>query len=113
MAVKVKGPSKSILTYALLDNGADVSFCDKDLAALIGAYGEEKSYYLTTQEKKDSQKVGQLLTDLTVESLDGLNNLKIPKLWTIDSLNVARYSIPSNADSKRWPHLHDVDLLDV
>ncbi|KAK3729175.1 hypothetical protein QZH41_000580 [Actinostola sp. cb2023] len=111
--VKVKGPTKSVITYALLDNGSDVSLCEKDLAAQIGVRGEEKSYYLTTQEKKNSRKVGQYLTGLTVESLDDGNRLNIPKLWTVDNLNVASHSIPSNADVKRWPHLYDVNLLDI
>lgn len=30
--VKVQGPHKSVITYALLDNGSDVSLCDKELS---------------------------------------------------------------------------------
>ena len=99
-------------TYALLDNGSDVSLCDNDLAMELGVQGEFKTYYLTTQEKDDSPKVGQEI-NLTVEALPGTDKIEIPKLWTVDKLNASNRSIPSREDVNRWPHLHDITLPSI
>ena len=40
--------NKELLTYALLDNGSDVSLCAKGLAAQLGIQGEQRTFYLTT-----------------------------------------------------------------
>ena len=58
--VKVRShdSGKTVKTYALLDNGSDVSLCDNDLAMELGVRGDFKTFYLTTQEKEDSPKVG-------------------------------------------------------
>jgi len=113
LPVEVQGPSKSIITYALLDSGSDVSLCANDLISDLGVQGEMKTFYLTTQERKDSVKVGQRISNLNVRSLDGANTLNIDKLWTVDKLNVSSSSIPSKAEVDLWSHLDDVNLTDV
>ena len=74
---------KTVKTYALLDNGSDLSLCENDLVMELGARGDLKTFYLTTQEKEDSPKVSQEI-NLTVKVLDGANMIKIPTLWTVD-----------------------------
>ena len=97
-----------MLTYALLDNGSDVSLCAKDLAAQLGAQGEQKTFYLTTQEKQESPKSGQEIS-LTVKALDGLDKLEIQRLWTVYQVNASSQSIPTNHDIRKWPYLQDID----
>lgn len=104
-----QGSSKELQTYALLDNGSDVSLCDKGLAAQLGVQGDERKFYLTTQETRDSPKIGQEIS-LTVEALDGSDKLEIKRLWTVDKLNASSHSIPTDQDIRRWPHLRDINL---
>ena len=107
--VHSQDPSKKLLTYALLDKGSDVSLCAKDLAAQLDVQGEQRTFYLTTQEKQDSPKSGQEIS-LTVEALDGSDKLQIQRLWTVDKVNASSHSIPTDQDLTQWPHLQDIKL---
>ncbi|KAL9953349.1 hypothetical protein ACROYT_G040751 [Oculina patagonica] len=107
--VQCQNSSEKLLTYALLDNGSDVSLCTKGLAARLGVQGEQKTFYLTTQEKEDSPKSGQEIS-LTVEALDGSDKLEIQRLWTVDKVNASSHSIPTNRDISSWPHLKDINF---
>ncbi|KAL9986270.1 hypothetical protein ACROYT_G000387 [Oculina patagonica] len=110
--VQCQNSSEKLLAYALLDNGSDVSLCTKGLAARLGVQGEQKTFYLTTQEKEDSPKSGQEIS-LTVEALDGSDKLEIQRLWTVDKVNASSHSIPTNQDISSWPHLQDINLLSI
>ena len=75
-------------THALLDNGSDVSLCDSELVKELSLQGRRRDFFLTTQEKKDSAKSG-LELKLTVSSLDGALTLEIPRVWSVDCLNIS------------------------
>ena len=104
--------SKSLETYALLDTGSDISLCDKSLAEELGVQGHQKTFYLTTQERQDSPRVGYDLS-LTVEPLDGTDQVYVTRLWTVDKLNASSRSIPSEKDARQWPHLQDIKLPSI
>ena len=113
--VKVRRPddaSRTVDTYALLDSGSDISLCDKNLAVELGVHGTETTFYLTTQEREDSPKVG-LEISLTVEPLDGADKVDVKRLWTVDRLNASSHSIPSEHDARQWPHLRDIKLPSI
>ena len=109
--VKVRGrdSNKTVETYALLDSGSDISLCDKTLARELGVRGQEKTFFLTTQEREDSPRVGHEIS-LTVEPLDGTDKVEVKRLWTVDRLNASRRSIPSEQDTRKWPHLEGIKL---
>ena len=109
--VKVRGrdSNKTGETYALLDSGSDISLCDKTLARELGVRGQEKTFFLTTQEREDSPRVGHEIS-LTVEPLDGTDKVEVKRLWTVDRLNASRQSIPSEQDTRKWPHLEGIKL---
>ena len=93
--VKIKGSKgQELKTYGLLDNGSDVSLCEKGLLEQLDISGIERDFFLTTQEKKDSAKKG-LEVKLTVESTNGDEQLEIPKVWSVESLNISNTSIPT------------------
>ena len=94
--------SKTVETYALLDSGSDISLCDKSLAVELGVQGHQKTFYLTTQERQDSPRVGYEFS-LTVEPLDGTDKVDVTRLWTVDKLNASSCSIPSEQDARQWP----------
>ena len=56
--VQGKQPGQVVETYALLDNGSDVSLCDEKLIDELGISGVQRHFFLTTQEKKDSARTG-------------------------------------------------------
>jgi hypothetical protein len=59
-----------IEAYAFLDSGSDVTLCDERLVQELVLQGTERSFSLTTQEKRNSLRRG-LEVDLVVETLDG------------------------------------------
>ena len=113
--VKVRRPddaSRTVDTYALLDSGSDISWCEKNLAVELGVHGAQKTFYLTTQEREDSPRVG-LEISLTIEPLNGTDKVDVKRLWTVDRLNASSHSIPSEHDARQWPHLRDIKLPSI
>ena len=72
----------------------------------------EKRFLLTTQERKNSLRVGRE-TSITVEAMDGKTAITIPRVWTIEPLNVSENSIPTKKDVERWSHLQDIDMYSL
>ena len=107
--VRVRNQNIVIETYALLDDGSDISLCDEKLLEELGTETFEREFYVTTQEKKDSVKLGAEVK-LSVEAIDSSEILKVPRMWTVNQLNVSTSSIPSVEDINKWPHLHGISL---
>ena len=99
-------------TYALLDTGSDVSLCDKNLAMELGIQGQQRAFFLRTQERENSPRFGTEIS-LAVEPLGGTDKIEVNRLWTVDRLNASSRSIPSELDAKQWPHLADINLLSI
>ena len=110
--VRSRDANKAVETYALLDSGSDISLRDKTLAIELGVRRQEKTFFPTTQEREDSPRVGHEIS-LTVESLDGTDKVEVKRLWTVDRLNASRRSIPSEQDTRQWPHLEDIKLQSI
>ena len=101
-----------IETYAFLDSGSDVTLCDERLVQELGLQGTERSFSLTTQEKRNSLRRG-FEVDLVVEALDGSESLNLKNVWTVKQLNVSPNSIATPNDIKLWPHLEGVYLPSI
>ena len=112
MKVRIRNANKAVETYALLDSGSDISLCDKTLPREVEVRGQEKTFFLTTQEREDNVRVGHDIS-LTVEPLDGTDKFEVKRLWTVDRLNASRQSINSEQDTRRWPHLEDIKLSSI
>ena len=107
--VQGKQPGQVVETYALLDNGSDVSLCDEKLIDELGISGVQRHFFLTTQEKKDSARTGYEVK-LIINSIDNESRLEVPKVWTVERLNFSEQSIPRDQDVDRWPHLNGIEL---
>ena len=90
--VRSRDADKVVETYALLDSGSDISLCDKTLARELGVRGQEKTFFLTTQEREDSPRVGHDQPNRRVTWWYWQGWVK--RLWTVDRLNASRRSIP-------------------
>ena len=114
LPVRVRGnqPGRMIETYALLDNGSDVTLCDRELVDELGITGQPRSFLLTTQGSKDSERSG-LEVKLIIDSIDGDSSLEVPRAWTVDLLNISECSIPKDHDVYEWPHLNGIELPQI
>ena len=52
--IRSKESKQTIITYAFLDNGSDLSFCSEKLAKQLGIEGIKITISLTTLENKNS-----------------------------------------------------------
>ncbi|XP_041458410.1 uncharacterized protein LOC121410406 isoform X2 [Lytechinus variegatus] len=109
--VRVVNGDKDVTTWALLDNGSDVSLCEHGLIHELGVVGRNTSFKLTTVNTASSQKGMEV--SLSIQSLNGDVELEIPSLWTIDRLPTSRQSIPVQEDVDKWPHLRGIELPNV
>ena len=112
MKVRSRDANKAVETYALLDSGSDISLRDETLARELGVRGQEKTFFLTTQEREDSPRVGYEIS-LTVEPLDGTDKVDVKRLWTVDRLNASRRSIHSEQYTRKRPHLEGIKLPSI
>ena len=112
--VKVQGkqPGQVVETYALLDNGSDVSLCDEKLIDELGISGVQIHFSLTTQEKRDSPRSGYEVK-LIINSIDDESSLEVPKVWTVERLNISELSIPRDQDVDKWSHLQGIELPEI
>ena len=99
-------------TYALLDNGSDVSLCEEKLINELGISRVQRHFSLTTQEKKDSPRSGYEVK-LIINSIDNKSSLEVPKDWTVEHLNISELSIPREQDVGRWPHRKGIELPEI
>ncbi|XP_030828101.1 uncharacterized protein LOC115919169 [Strongylocentrotus purpuratus] len=107
--VKVAGNNKELETWALLDEGSDVSLCDERLVEELGVQGAHKEFQLTTINKAGLRRKG-LEVSLTVKNVSDGESIDLPKVWTVDKLPISKSCIPTDEDLNRWPHLRGVHL---
>ncbi|XP_071483331.1 uncharacterized protein [Diadema antillarum] len=107
--VKVGGNGRQITTWALLDEGSDVSLCTKGLVDKLGLTGTERSFKLSTVDQAGASKRG-LEVSMSVQGVMGQETLTLDNVWTVDSLPVADECFPNSADVKEWSHLNDIAL---
>ena len=102
--VKGKDQEKEIETYALLDDGSDVSLCTRSLVQQLGLPGTPKQFSLTTVNGKSHENSG-VEVHLVVKALGTDEHIEMPRVWSVDYLPVSKSSIPSTEDLRRWRHL--------
>ncbi|XP_041461181.1 uncharacterized protein LOC121412436 [Lytechinus variegatus] len=107
--VKVRGKDKDVFTWALLDQGSDVSLCDRKLVEELGIQGVKRSFQLTTVDTVGTTKTG-LEVSLKVENIQDHESITMPRVWTVESLPISESCIPDGTDVNKWPHLRGIEL---
>ena len=79
-------PGQEVETYALLDNGSDVSLCDEKLIDELGISGVQRHFSLTTQEKRDSPRSGYEVKLIVTVKHSNLGFLVCFPLFSFNSL---------------------------
>ena len=105
--VKIQAGKKEIKTWALLDEGSDVSLCDVSLVEELNIKGKKRQFELTTVNGVNSKKEG-LEVSLTVQNLNGKEEIDIPRVWTVETLPISDALIPDEKDIEEWDHLKGI-----
>ena len=109
--VRAMGGTEEIETYALLDDGSDVSLCDSNLVKQLGITGVPTSFSLTTVNGRTKQTDGEELR-LLVSDLNGKEEIDITRAWTVNKLPISNRSIPTN-DVAQWNHLNGLEFSEL
>ena len=107
--VKVRGVDEAheVETYALLDDGSDVSLCDSSLVQRLGITGVPTAFSLTTVNEGKKETRGEEVR-LIVSDLNGNENIDVTRAWTVNNLPVSKRSIPIANDVFGWSHLDGI-----
>ena len=105
--VRGKGNDQIIETYALLDNGSEVTLCHEQLANKLELDGERLSFTLTGVT--GSTQVESRVVDLIVLSMDESVAVELPSVKTVTQMPISPSCIPKKEDLGCWPHLRGID----
>ncbi|CAB3996126.1 Hypothetical predicted protein, partial [Paramuricea clavata] len=111
--VRVRGinGTQEVQTYALLDNGSEVTLCDERLARKLNIDGENTNFTLTGIN--GSVEVESQLVDIVVMSLDGSTEVELQKVKTVKEIPISNGCVPRQADVNKWPHLRDMNIPEL
>ena len=73
--------------------------------------GINRQFTLTTlsnTKEKSGLEVG-----LKFSSIDGVKDLCLPRVWSVEGIPVSEKSIPVPDDLRRWPHLQDLSFPQI
>ena len=107
--VTVRGNGRQTTTWALLDEGSDVSLCTKGIVDKLGLTGKERCFKLSTVDQEVANKRG-LEVSMSVQGVMDQEVLTLTNVWTVDSLPISSECFPSSVNVKEWPHLGDITL---
>lgn len=111
--VKVYGSNSDELveTYALMDNGSEVTLCHEQLAKKLGLVGKKIEYTLTGMT--GSTQVEGTMVSLTVKSMDESTVIELPNVKTVKGVPISPSCIPKRDDLSRWSHLDGIDIPEL
>ena len=95
----------------MLDDGSDVSLHDHQLLEKLGLNGLNRQFTLTTLSNTEEQS--ELEVGLKVSNIDGVKDLCLPRVWSVEGIPVSEKSIPVPDDLRPWPHLQDLSFPQI
>ena len=107
----VHGVNTYVVTFALLDSGAQVSLCTESLARKLDLRGETRSLSLNSVESSGRRRMA-LKTSLKMAPLARDSNpdfVTASEVWTVPRLNVPSPHISAKA-REQWEHLKGLDI---
>ncbi|PIK49544.1 hypothetical protein BSL78_13562 [Apostichopus japonicus] len=109
LQVRVRYHDREMKTWALLDDGSDVSLFEQSLADDLGINEKMKPFSLTTVNSPGVHRKG-MEANIMVKAITEGEEIEISKAWTVDRLPVSDRSIPQKEDINTWPHLKGIAL---
>lgn len=111
--VVVKGSNgNTCSTYALIDDGADKTLCDRRLIEMLETKSRPVTFHMTTATAQKVRQEGREV-DLQVHAVNGGSTLDLRKIWSVARLPISKNSAISNKDIKKFPHLSDIRIPEI
>ncbi|XP_063968669.1 uncharacterized protein LOC135157358 [Lytechinus pictus] len=107
--VRAEGGKQVLKTYALLDSGSTSTFCLTSLVRRLGVKGVKEKLLLTTLERKESI-VHTEAVSLVVDTGDDSKRVKLPCVYTKDSINVKGIHMAKYEEIKGLTHLKGINI---
>ena len=98
-------------TYAFLDEGSNATLCTESLVKDLGLIGHKVEYSISTV-CETKQQLG-VKVSLRFRGINELAIFEAPDVLAVPHLPDLKGSIPSNADTKHFAHLHGLNFLDL
>ena len=105
--VKMSKGNRTVNTYAFLDPGSSATFCTEALMDELKAKGNKADILLTTLAQKRSIH-SHKISGMEVAGLEENAFLRLPDVYTHESIPVTHKNIPSQEDIQKWPYLNNV-----
>lgn len=107
--VKVKGQGNiEVETYALLDDGSDVSICECNLIKTLGLPRTQKTFSIKTVNGQSN--ISGYEAQLNVSAIDGDECIEIPHVWAVPNLPIQNQGMPTKSDLSKWSHLKGIEF---
>ena len=98
-------------TYAFLDEGSNATLCTESLVKDLGLIGHKVEYSISTV-CETKQQLG-VKVSLRFCGINELAIFEAPDVLAVPHLPDLKGSIPSNADTKHFAHLHGLNFPDL
>ena len=109
--VVVKANGIELTTYALLDQGSQVSLIHQSLAAQLDLKGPKRKTLTGTFHGSDPIIVTRRV-NFQLLSADGISCFRVNQAEAVPNLNISRPAIDWSTVKRDWPHLKDVTTPD-
>ncbi|XP_063964310.1 uncharacterized protein LOC135156299 [Lytechinus pictus] len=107
--VRACGEGNAVETYALLDSGSTSTFCTASLARQLHAVERKQSLNLTTLERSNNM-VDTSVVSLIVDTGPDTEIVKLPCVYTRESINIHDSHIAKVDDVTGWHHLDGINV---
>lgn len=108
LPVRVRGPRGTIETYALLDNGSDVTLVERGLLGELGIPMQPTALVIETVGGVSS--VDSEASGFEVYPIKGSEPIRIDRAFTVGTLFAKPLDKVNSECIVAWPHLRDVPL---
>jgi hypothetical protein len=112
LPVVVKYGNRETKTFALLDEGSDVTLCSDSLVKRLGAKGNPREFTITTVNQTTQRRRGVEL-NLQVSAVGGNDVIDLRRVWSVEKLPISLESCPTNADVGKWRHLEGIIIPEI
>ena len=109
--IRVYSPEskRSHLTYALLDNGSNVTLCHERLLQILDLQGQAETMSLTALDREHNCMPTRVIS-LEVTGPDGEGRLRLGQVYTRGSLPIDSRNMVTASETARWSHLKGLPL---
>ena len=84
-----------------------MSLCENNLVEELGVKGTTRTLTISEVNKNNVTREDKEVK-LNVKSLDGLEEISLENVYTVEKLPVSPNSIARKDDTAQWPHLADI-----